>query len=202
MSRNMHVRPVKLGDNGQLLAEGLNDYLHVVVTGRFDNDKEAYIYGIGPEGQPVYHVVVPFKADDGETFLVDRGIVPQHLKAAATRPAGIRRGETMIVGYWRWPQAPGIFTPKPDAAKRVWYSKDVVGIARAEGIKLADPPGIIEADSTPNPGGWPKGGQTVVTFRNDHLQYAITWFALAAVTLGGWIAYHISQGRLGRKQTA
>ena len=55
---------------------------------------------------------------------------------------------------------------------------------------------MIEADATPNPGGWPKGGQTVATFRNEHLQYAITWFGLAAVLFGVYIAYHISRGRL------
>jgi surfeit locus 1 family protein len=36
-----------------------------------------------------------------------------------------------------------------------------------------------------------------VTFRNEHLQYAITWFALAAALLGVYLAYHISRGRLG-----
>jgi surfeit locus 1 family protein len=56
---------------------------------------------------------------------------------------------------------------------------------------------IVEADATPNPGGWPKGGQTVVTFRNEHLQYAITWFALAAGLLAVYLAYHRSRGRLG-----
>jgi len=39
-----------------------------------------------------------------------------------------------------------------------------------------------------------------VAFRNEHLQYAITWFGLAAVLLGVYIAYHISRGRLGWKR--
>ena len=57
-------------------------------------------------------------------------------------------------------------------------------------------PVLVEADATPNRGGWPKGGQTEVHFRNEHLQYAITWFALAAGLLGVYIAYHVSRGRL------
>ena len=68
-------------------------------------------------------------------------------------------------------------------------------IAKADGIDLAAPV-IVEADATPNPGGWPKGGQTVVHFRNHHLQYAITWFALAAGLMLVYLAYHRSQGRL------
>jgi surfeit locus 1 family protein len=55
---------------------------------------------------------------------------------------------------------------------------------------------LVEAGAAPNPGGWPKGGQTQVAFRNEHLQYAITWFALAAALLGVYLAYHISKGRL------
>ena len=50
---------------------------------------------------------------------------------------------------------------------------------RRGSFRLAAPV-VIEADAAPNPGGWPKGGQTVVTFRNEHLSYAITWFGLAA----------------------
>ncbi len=81
---------------------------------------------------------------------------------------------------------------RPDLAHRIWYARDVQGIAKADGVTLAAPV-IIEADATPNPGGWPKGGQTVVAFRNEHLQYAITWFGLAAVLFGVYLAYHVSR---------
>ena len=56
-------------------------------------------------------------------------------------------------------------------------------------------PVLVEADATPNPGGWPKGGQTVVNLRNEHLQYAITWLALAEALLIVYFAYHRSHGR-------
>ena len=72
-------------------------------------------------------------------------------------------------------------------------------MAAARDVKLTAPV-IVEADAAPNPGGWPKGGQTQVTFRNEHLQYAITWFLLAAALLGVYIFYHISRGRLGWKR--
>ena len=41
-------------------------------------------------------------------------------------------------------------------------------------------PFYVDADATPNPGGYPVGGQTVIDLPNNHLQYAITWYALAA----------------------
>jgi surfeit locus 1 family protein len=56
---------------------------------------------------------------------------------------------------------------------------------------------FLEADATPNPGGWPKGGVTIVDLPNDHLQYAITWFGLALALFVVYLAYHHSKGRLG-----
>jgi surfeit locus 1 family protein len=151
---------------------------------------------VAGEGVPAYHVLTPLVLDDGRIVLVDRGIVPERFRAPATRAPGELHGKQHIVGVWRIPDPPGWFTPAPNVSERIWYSRDVKSIAKSDRIRLAAP-AVIEADATPNPGGWPKGGQTVVTFRNDHLQYAITWFGLAAVTLGGWIAFHISRGRFG-----
>ena len=63
---------------------------------------------------------------------------------------------------------------------------------------------FLEADSTPNPGGVPVGGQTRLEIPNDHLQYAITWFLLALALAGVYLAYHWENGRLeinGRRKT-
>jgi surfeit locus 1 family protein len=50
-------------------------------------------------------------------------------------------------------------------------------------------PFYVDADATPNPGGLPVGGQTRLDLPNDHLQYAITWYALAAGLLGVYIVF-------------
>jgi surfeit locus 1 family protein len=86
----------------------------------------------------------------------------------------------------------------PDTVHRIWYARDLKSIAATDHLTLAAPV-VIEADATPNSGGWPRGGQTVVTFRNQHLSYAVTWFGLAMGLLGIWFAYHISKGRIGFK---
>lgn len=191
VNRNLHAVPLSL-DAGALPRM---DYERVALTGRFDNAKEAYAFATDETGAPVYHVLVPLTARDGRIFMVDRGIVPKEKLDPATRRAGLPAGTVPLVGVWRTPDAPGTFTPPPDLAHRIWYARDVQAIAKSDGVTLAAPV-VIEADATPNPGGWPKGGQTVVAFRNEHLQYAITWFALAAVLLGVYLAYHVSRGRL------
>lgn len=171
-------------------------YHRVALMGRFDNKNEAYVFTTGPDGQAVYHVLTPFRFVDGRTLMVDRGYIPLALRDPGARKAGEPDGVQRLVGVWRIPDAPGPFTPAPDLEKRVWYARDVTAMAKAERIALAAPV-IVEADATPNPGGWPKGGQTVVRFRNQHLQYAITWFALAGGLLIVYLAYHRTRGRLG-----
>lgn len=194
VQRNLAAPPLPL-DRVLALPPAAAQYRRVALTGRFDNAREAYVFTTGPSGAPSYHVLTPFVLEGGLALLVDRGYVPERLRDPKTRAAGEIAGERRIVGIWRTPDAPGLFTPAPDIAHRIWYSRDLLSIAKTDGIRLAAPV-IVEADAAPNPGGWPKGGQTVVAFRNEHLQYAITWFAMAAIVLGGWLAYHVSRGRL------
>ena len=172
-------------------------YRRVALRGRFDHAHEAYVFTTDA-GAPVYHVLTPFIIDDGRVLMVDRGEVPKELLDPATRLAGNVAGEVRVIGVWRVPDAPGAFTPPPDPGKRIWYARDLAGIAQADHLALAAPV-VVEADATANPGGWPKGGQTVVSFRNQHLSYAVTWFGLALGLLGIWLAYHISKGRIALK---
>jgi surfeit locus 1 family protein len=193
VNRNLAAPPISLA---QALARGANDaqYRRVTMVGRFENQKEAFVYSTDADGRPVYHVIVPFRTEQG-ILLVDRGIVPPALVPASTRKAGQIDDAASVTGVWRIPDHAGVFTPPPDMGQRIWYSRDVNAIARADRVALAAPV-IVEADSTANPGGWPKGGQTQAHFRNEHLQYAATWFALAVSLLVLYFAYHHAKGRL------
>lgn len=193
---NMAAAPVSL-DDVLAMNQDAAQYRHVTLHGRFDHAREAYVFTTDA-GAAVYHVLTPFTADGGRVLIVDRGEVPKDKLDPASRAQGNVQGETQVTGVWRTPDAPGNFTPPPDAARRIWYARDLAGMAAAYGLELAAPV-VIEADATPNPGGWPQGGKTVVSFRNQHLGYAITWFGVAIVLLGVWLAYHISRGRFAFK---
>ena len=56
-------------------------------------------------------------------------------------------------------------------------------------------PFFVDADNTPVPGGWPEGGQTRLDIPNNHRQYAITWFLLAAGLIAVYVLYLRSQRR-------
>ncbi len=197
VNRNLAAPPVRLDTALRLGAAA--QYRRVAVEGRFDNAKEASVFTTDETGAPVYHVVTPLTTRDRRVLLVDRGAVPKERLDPGTRAAGQLEGFRPVVGVWRTPDAPGAFTPAADLAHRIWYARDLAAIARVDRIVLAAPV-ILEADATPNPGGWPRGGQTRVEFRNEHLQYALTWFGLAAVLLLVYLAYHRSRGRLGLKR--
>ena len=192
VERNMAAPPLTLD---QALNAPDMHYRRVTLTGHFDHAREIYFFAASSAGEGIYHVLTPFIATGGRTLLVDRGVVPQSRLDPATRAAGNIAGETHLVGVWRVPDTSGAFTPAPDVARRIWYARDVPAIAAASGIKLTAPV-LLEADAAPNPGGLPLGGQTVVSFRNQHLGYAMTWFGFALCLLGVWLAYHISKGRL------
>jgi surfeit locus 1 family protein len=202
---NSHIAAAPLTlDRIQAMNTDEAQYRRVRLQGRFDHAHEAYVFTIGSaasgplNGAPVYHVLTPFTASGRRVLMVDRGEVPKEKLDPATRAAGNGAGETQLTGVWRVPDAPGLFTPPPDAAHHVWYARDLAGMAAADHLALAAPV-VVEADAAPNPGGWPKGGQTVVSFRNQHLSYAVTWFGLAVMLLGVWLAYNISKGRIALK---
>lgn len=172
-------------------------YRHVRLAGRFDNSKEAYAFATGEGGTPVYHVLTPLILADGRALIVDRGTIPQNLRDPKTRAAGQLDGEQYVTGVWRTPDPANLFTPKPDLKKRIWFARDVKAMAALDHLALAAPV-VVEADATPNPGGWPKGGQTVVSLPNNHLQYAITWYLMALGLLAVYLVWHAQKGRLGR----
>ncbi|MCX7280857.1 MAG: SURF1 family protein [Alphaproteobacteria bacterium] len=193
VKNHMAAAPVPLGVI-KVMPPDKAQYRRVTLDGRFDHAHESYVFTTDA-GDPVYHVLTPFITEGGRALIVDRGEVAKDELDPATRFAGNIAGRTKVTGVWRVPDAPGAFTPAPDPVHRIWYSRDLKGISAADHLSLAAPV-VIEADSTPNPGGWPRGGQTVVSFRNQHLSYAVTWYGLAICLLGVWFSYHISRGRI------
>ncbi len=160
-------------------ASGL--FAPVVVDGRFRHAEELYVFTTR-HSSAGYLVFTPFDTSDGRSIFVNRGFVPEHLRSPATRLSGLTKGNVEVRGLIRAAKKPGWFTPEPDTGKGIWYIADLK--AFAERLKsVVETSHYVEADSTPNPGGWPKG-RDVEEFASEipnwHLGYALTWFALAA----------------------
>ena len=159
-------------------------YRHVSVTGKFINAQEVQIYYSTKLG-PGYFVMTPLLRPDGTYVLINRGFVPEEKRNPATRQAP--EGEVTVDGLLRMSEDKGwLFSRANDPEHGKWYRRDVASIMKTEGLQPFAPY-FIDADSTPNAGGYPIGGQTVVKFRNAHLSYAITWFAMALGTLALYV---------------
>lgn len=174
-------------------AEG--EWRRVFAEGAFLLGSEAYLFTIGPDGQPGYRVITPLQRAEGDVVLVDRGFVPEERRLPETRMEGQIPGPRRVEGILRYPQPLSLFTPEPDLPNRIWFARVPAAMAAELGVPIAAD-AVIEADLTPNPGGWPLGGQTMISFPNNHLHYAITWFGLALALLAVYLVYHRRQGRL------
>jgi surfeit locus 1 family protein len=159
--------------------EGKDEYLRVRLRGSFVHDKELYLAARSRNNNVGFHVITPFVLTNGMAVLVNRGWVPSERKDPAARPEGQIQGETDITALVRLTQKQGMMQPDNDVAKNVWFYIDVPEMKKASGV-ATEIDYWFEADATPNPGGFPIGGQTRITLPNDHLQYAVTWFVFAA----------------------
>ena len=171
------------------------DFRPAVVEGAFRHDLEQ-LFGIAAiDGQLGHHVLTPLVRPDGAAVLVDRGWVPADRAHPAARREGLVEGPVRVAGIarYRGDDRPGWFTPDNRPGQGHWYWYDLRALEAALGLDLA--PVVIEADDAPNPGGLPLGGQTRTELTDNHLQYAITWYGLAAGLLGVWISFGLARGR-------
>ena len=171
------------------------EWRRVSAEGHFLHDKEAYVYATEFDLGLGVHVLTPLVMDDGGTVLVDRGFVPLASKAPETREEGQVEGDVAVSGIVRLEGERNAFTPAADKGQRMWYWRDIGDIARTSGLTLRAPI-VIVADQPANPGGLPKFAGYRVDIPNNHLQYAFTWFGLAATLLGVYLVYHLKSGRL------
>jgi len=171
------------------------EWRHVRAQGRFLHDKEAYVYATEFDLGLGVHVLTPLVMADGGVVLVDRGFVPIASKAPETREAGQVEGDIAVSGIVRREGERNLFTPTTDEGQRMWYWRDIEGIARTVGVMLCAPV-VIVAEQPANPGGLPKFAGYRVDIPNNHLQYAFTWFGLAMTLVGVYLVYHVRNGRL------
>ncbi|MBV9078696.1 MAG: SURF1 family protein [Methylobacteriaceae bacterium] len=168
------------------------EYRRVRVAGTFLHDGEVRVYGLAEErrGEPLqgFYVLTPLKLADGAIVFVNRGFVPTEIADPAKRPAGQVAGPVEVVGLVRAPVGKHLFVPDNEPAKDRWYTRDIPQMAAARGLTRVAP-FYIDADASPNPGNWPRGGQTQLTVPNNHLGYAITWFSLAAALVAIFVAF-------------
>ena len=181
------------------------EYTPVRVSVNFDHQREAHVFGSN-EGAAGWFVFTPAQFSksqdeliDSDTFLyINRGFAADTFKEVRTRPDSLlasdgNAGLTVVTGLLRTPQESpaiaGALTPDNNPDRNEWYVRDPQVFAEAFGI--ATLPVWIDSNGLENPAAWPKGGTTRLEFNNRHLEYALTWFGLAATLLVVFLAFSL-----------
>ncbi len=144
----------------------------VVAEGAFTGEAVHVLSSLQGAG-PGSRVIAVLETEGGRRLLVDRGYLPE-----ARRGAALAGGPARVTGNLDWPRDADAFTPSPDLGRNLWFSRAAEPIAAHLGaepvlIVAARVEGADVAGLIPQPLG--------VDIRNDHLEYAITWFSLALV---------------------
>ncbi|MGZ3182088.1 MAG: SURF1 family protein [Telluria sp.] len=191
----VHAPPVPAPAAGARVTREAHEYLHVRADGVFLLDRTTYVQAVTDLGSGFW-VMTPLCRPDGTTVLVNRGFVPLTTvipAKAGTAGAQCRAGATPqahITGLLRMTEPTGAFLRHNDPQQNRWYSRDVAAISAARGLPQSAGY-FIDADYDPlAPKTDPVGGLTVIRFPNNHLSYALTWYAMALLTAGAlyWTA--------------
>ncbi|MEM9105878.1 MAG: SURF1 family protein [Pseudomonadota bacterium] len=166
--------------------QGDVDYLPVTLEGRFLHDREQYFLATY-KGQSGWYVYTPLQMPDERTVIVNRGYVPYDLRDPTKRSWQPIEDSVTIVGLARnpLPEKPGSLLPDNTPDERTWYWKDHTAMAQTMGLSEATlQPFFVDVSTTNGAvSAGPAGGVTRVSLPNNHLQYAITWFGLAAALI-------------------
>jgi surfeit locus 1 family protein len=157
----------------ETLDPGRDAYLPVEVTGAWRADFIRVLVSQKQVGAG-YRIIRPLMTEDGP-LLVDLGFI------RTAEADGLRLeegGPVTVIGNLQWPQEVDGFTPEPDLAENIWFARDVPAMAQALGTR---PILVVRREAPPEGGPVTPLPVDTAAIPNDHLEYALTWFSLAAI---------------------
>jgi len=171
----------------QRLDPATDEFRRVAFPAEFLPGEEAFVYTSGSSlrpdvSGPGYWVFSPARLIGGSVVVVNRGFVPEGKRNPDARRQGQPAGVVEIVGAMRWPEERGPFIPKDEPEKNLWFDRDPAAMAAARQWGTVAP-FYIDMEAPQAAGGLPKVGPLKASLPNNHLQYAVTWYGLAAVIL-------------------
>ena len=150
---------------------------------------------------------LPARLPTGETVVINAGFVQNTMQDRSQQDRAVTRlvtGEPVtLTGYIRFPETAGMLTPAENIAKRtvVHPGSSCDGAVARLGRQVA--PFYIDLEQPVPASGIPKPGPLEVHLKDDHLQYALTWFALAGavvIAFGVWLRGQRRESRLGQQR--
>jgi surfeit locus 1 family protein len=180
------------------LTTARDEFRRVRFTATYQSRPDAMVYSSGSAVRedisgPGTWAFMPVRLSTGETVVINTGFVPNTMQDRAQQDRAVKplvTGEPVtLTGYIRFPEAAGALTPAENSAKRLWFTRDHLAMARMLGWGEVAP-FYIDLEQPAPATGIPKPGPLEVHLKDDHLQYAITWFTLAGavmIAFGVWL---------------
>jgi cytochrome oxidase assembly protein ShyY1 len=203
LTERLAAAPASLPSPAQwsALTPAHDEFRRVSFTATYQPWPDAMVYSSGSAVRedisgPGTWAFLPAVLPAGETVVINAGFVQNTMQDRDQQDRAVARLVTnqpvTLTGYIRFPEAAGVLTPSENPAKRLWFTRDHLAMAQAfgwggDGQKVA--PFYIDLEQPVPASGIPKPGPLEVHLKDDHLQYAITWFALAGavvIAFGMW----------------
>ncbi|MCV6547830.1 MAG: SURF1 family protein [Cohaesibacter sp.] len=173
-------------------------YKKVELRGHYDHSKEIHVWFAlnKPQGGklygPGYLILTKFTTLQGWDVIVNRGFVPEAMKQPSSRPMTLTKDEQYLTGLIRFDEPKTWLSPPADTQNNVWIVRQVAEMRQYLDLSAhSTAPYWIDLTKGQGEAGLPQGGETLVTFSNNHLQYMLTWYALAVVLFGVYLAWLI-----------
>jgi cytochrome oxidase assembly protein ShyY1 len=175
-----------------------DEFRRVSFTAVYESLTDAMVYSSGSAVRedisgPGTWAFLPVRLASGETVVVNAGFVQNTMQDRARQDSAVKplvTGQPVeLTGYIRFPEKAGALTPAENPTKRLWFTRDHLAMAHALGWGEVAP-FYIDLEAPVPVSGIPKPGALEVHLKDDHMQYAITWFALAgavAIAFGVWL---------------
>ena len=191
VEQRAHAAPVPLPAPSEWpnVSAARNEYLAVNLNGRWLPAHTLLSQAVTELGGGFW-VMTPLQLADGHRVWINRGFIPdaERRNWLATDVSVNGNQPVTVAGLLRMTEPDGGFLRQNDPGQARWHSRDVIAMARARQLTdvapffvdagLPDSPSAASATTTS-----PRAGMTVISFRNTHLVYALTWFGLAALTV-------------------
>jgi surfeit locus 1 family protein len=172
------------------------EWHNITATGTFLYKDELYAEPRYLNEQMGYGVLTPLAVvtpSGTQYVLINRGWVPPEKEFAKDRSAGNPDVPVRVEGVIRKPFTQGRFTPNNVPAKNLWFWYDIPAMAAYTHLSLM--PVLIDATRITRADGSAINDAPIpfpveITIRNDHLGYAITWFAIGISGLVIFVLYY------------
>ena len=149
------------------------NYQRVVAEGSFNFKDQIYLYSLNEKGKPGYDVITPFKTNNKEHILVNRGWIDKELKGSSKINTSVESKK--ITGLLRKIYKPNMFKPENDLKKNIWFSINLNDVEKLTKNKYPNFVIFLENSEIKVP--LPK--KITIDVPNNHLKYAITWYSIA-----------------------